>query len=886
MATILTPDEIKQKIQDWITSLGGNEITGAHLNAILSAIMDYVGVGFAFMDSAPAEAPSSDVPVVYIAGPGTYTGYEDNAVEIPEGSMCIFMYDGSDWSKRVLEVSGHLIDNPEWLEVVTDSQDRILYGVKTDGKFYFGAGCPPQVIEYIQNIIDGLSLDEYEDIVTFLGDLIDGETLEQLLAKKADGEYIDNPEWLEVVTDSLNRVLEGIKKDGSKYFASDIYINGKITSKNGEGLSKNNFSDEDKEVVETQKILQDVEDRLDILTDVKGKILSYRDKKGVLHEEAGLVLSQKGLNAFQEELRKNGFRAGGAGDKTDYISNNGANPLYLAEPRLAFLNIISNFNLSNLNKRGYNQYSQKGVNYDLPTIVEYYDTNGIYFRKPTLMSAQGSSSMGYEKKNIAFDFFDTEVDGDALSIKFGDWIPCDSFHLKAFMVDFFKCLSPVCYKIAEKVAKTKDFMNDVQWKRGLWNDIDFTANIFTSAQIEDMSLRLDTGAKCQPDGFPVIVYQNGEFYGVYAWMIKKTRDNYHLNKNNENHIHIDGQFYTHHLFNGDLDWTTFEVRNPKGLYYKEAQTDVETGQSTYKYDADIAQAEIADAATVAQWIAAGELPDGTVITNKIRAALEMTATVHESIVRLSNSLSAIEEGATTEAKKALAEQYFDIDSLIDYELVQCAVADTDAIFNNCQWITYDGLKWFACEYDKDDTFGNHTWECDLRDTGGWSISAIRNADVANGSPIGLVRKYYSGEAKTRWQELVSEKIFASKNIIDMLNEWMLRVGVSNYEKEYVRWNSRANSPTNINTEYWEYRREVETSSAPTYNANTQYSANDICKISGGTGYIEFKCIAPCVGIPPVLDADFNNMGWRGSLGQLFNFIKSNLELENAFFETL
>ena len=79
MATVLTPDEIKQKIQDWITNFGGKEITGAHLNAILSAIMDYVGVGFAFKDSAPAAAPSSDVPVVYIAGPGTYTGYEDDA---------------------------------------------------------------------------------------------------------------------------------------------------------------------------------------------------------------------------------------------------------------------------------------------------------------------------------------------------------------------------------------------------------------------------------------------------------------------------------------------------------------------------------------------------------------------------------------------------------------------------------------------------------------------------------------------------------------------------------------------------------------------------------------------------------------------------------------
>lgn len=130
------------------------------------------------------------------------------------------------------ELAGQLIDNPEWVQVVTDNENKILYGVKTDGKFYFGDGCPPQVQEYVQNIIDGLSLDEYEDIVTFLGNLIDGETLASLLNNKVDkiegkslidADYavfqsaIENPEYQQVITDSDGKVLFGIKRNGETY---------------------------------------------------------------------------------------------------------------------------------------------------------------------------------------------------------------------------------------------------------------------------------------------------------------------------------------------------------------------------------------------------------------------------------------------------------------------------------------------------------------------------------------------------------------------------------------------------------------------------------------------------------------------------------------------
>ena len=57
----------------------------------------------------------------------------------------------------------------------------------------------------------------------------------------------------------------------------------------------------------------------------------------------------------------------------------------------------------------------------------------------------------------------------------------------------------------------------------------YTASAIANNQ-SDLSQNMETGARCVPDGFPVIVYQNGEFWGVNSWQLKKHRDNYMLNK--------------------------------------------------------------------------------------------------------------------------------------------------------------------------------------------------------------------------------------------------------------------------------------------------------------------------------------------------------------------
>lgn len=126
---------------------------------------------------------------------------------------------------------GQYVDNPEWVKVVTDSEDKILYGVKTDGKFYFGDGCPPQVVEYIT-----AKLEEFEgDFTTLLNTKVDKVTGKSLIDSEfaSSQEVISNPEYLQITIDSEGKMLEGINKDGEKIICTNLRVNGSLYCKTG-----------------------------------------------------------------------------------------------------------------------------------------------------------------------------------------------------------------------------------------------------------------------------------------------------------------------------------------------------------------------------------------------------------------------------------------------------------------------------------------------------------------------------------------------------------------------------------------------------------------------------------------------------------------------------
>lgn len=196
-----------------------------------------------------------------------------------------FTTDVTQWA---VDDCGVYVDNPEFIAVWTDSEKNIIFAIEKDGNLHFGVGIPRQVIDYIQEKIDELSLDEYEDIVTFLGNLIEGDnTLQELLDKKVDGAYVENPEFIKVCTDSEGGILFGIKNNGDVFLGYGVptqikeYVETALLGK---------VNKEEGKILISIQYIQEIEnpEYIEVVKDENGNLLWAIKKDGTVYFGAGI----------------------------------------------------------------------------------------------------------------------------------------------------------------------------------------------------------------------------------------------------------------------------------------------------------------------------------------------------------------------------------------------------------------------------------------------------------------------------------------------------------------------------------------------------------------------------------------------------------------------
>lgn len=672
------------------------------------------------------------------------------------------------------------ISNDEYIIAVVDSENRILAGIKYDAQPYFPNHEMYSVItneEWLYAIIDteykllgGFRANDGHmfvggiDISTFISDaIIDIADIKERIAHLST---IGNDEYLSVETDAEGKVIGYIAPDGSHYFY-------KVKS----------------ETIPTEfEHIEDPEKRMEITTDREGKVISYRDSQGKKHEHdmevtnlevSNLNLKGNSVYNIQDALKANGFNVKTPADWSEYITQNGDYPLNLPTPRCARLNIISSSDLTKLSKVGL-AGAVKGKNYDIPAVVEFWDMQGNYFKKNSYISGQGSSSINYKKKSIALDLFDSEVGDDSFSVKFGEWVPQDSFHLKAYYTDPFRGMCVIGYSIYNDIVKTRGLEKDYVWKRALLNTDAITPTNPIVDGKKEVLLYTESGARCFPDGFPCMVFQNGEFWGLYSFQLKKHRSNYCLNKKTAEHIHLDGNISETSLFNANGDssliqWKNinkvgFEIRNPKSLYLMDGS----------EYDADLNSGELIDETS--------DFYD--------ESKHKTSAKVKKYIIDFSKTLATIKAAEdvylgnkTDENLKAIKdtlETYFDSENLIDYLITCDVLRNTDGFADNWQWVTYNGVKWYVCLYDVDATLGNH-----------WQPVQTINPPLAGKHVTQIISKismmkyittYYVSELEERYAYLRKNGIIDADRIVTKIRDWMLRFGGQYaYELEANKW---------------------------------------------------------------------------------------------------
>lgn len=699
------------------------------------------------------------------------------------------------------------ISNDEYVIAVVDAENRILAGIKYDGEPYFPNHKMYSVItneEWLYAIIDaegkvlgGFRADDGHmivggiDISTFIANAI--IDIADIKERTAHLSTIENDEYISVETDSDGKVIGYIALDGSHY----LY---KVKSET---------------IPEEFSHIEDPEGRTEITTDAENKILGYRDSKGTRHEHKisakHLELSDEAANEVNEAFKSAGIKMENPSDfsKDSHIE--------LPIPRIA------------AQVRLYAPKLPSTKQDDIEAEIEYNDKDGNYFRKPVILNAQGSSSMGYYVKNMAIDI------NDGSEIKFGDFPTQDSFHLKKYYIDIFRGQCIVGYWLMEQVYKSHPIGQQYPYEYTNLNE----SSIESSG---DIKKDFFNGAKCHPDGFPIIIIwvnsETGEEtnMGIYTWNLKKSKEVYNCEKKKSENIILDGSLNINTIFGGTVDWSAFEIRNPKSLI------DIEGN----KYDGDNPK----------------ELSETDPLSKKVK----------DYILRLSSKCKEI-NSASEEQRKTLMEEIFLIPPTIDYFLVSQIIYHFDGFDKNWIYLTLDGQKWCPTLYDVDSIFGQY-WN------GTFVIRGSDSQKILYNYPIHYLLTSFKSEIESRYNELRKKGIFTVENITSLLEKWEKQVGYDNYKNEQKLYSETPSYRPSYLNEGWELIEHDGVSND--YNNEKTYNLGDIASMHG----YRFKATKEITGVPPV-SREYGKVptmfGFYNSLQRVKNWLNNRIKFLDATF---
>ena len=363
------------------------------------------------------------------------------------------------------------------------------------------------------------------------------------------------------------------------------------------------------------------------------------------------------------------------------------------------------------------------INGNIPTTKDdvlaelEYVSKTRQFKAYLEIKCQGDSSMAYPKKNFTIKMFSDEARTIKLKKEFKGWGEHNKFVLKANWID---------HSHARNIVSAK-----------LWGQIVASRSDYES---------LHNGLKTSPnngaiDGFPIKVYNNGTYQGIYTWNIPKDDWLYGIDEYDANQFVLYGQ----HNTNGVYAETATNFRKLwDGVSQSDREWEVEVGTNS-----DIVK---------------------TALNNVISLCM------NADDVTFKNTLN----------------NYLDIQSALDYYIFCYTICALDSLAQNMILVSYDGTKLYCSAYDLDSTFG-------LWWNGQSFVSTSYRCPEDYQEPYSLlwerIEKLYAEELKARYLEL-RNSVLSFHNMCTHFERFMDVIGLDLYAEDLTIYTGIPSGSTN------------------------------------------------------------------------------------------
>lgn len=334
---------------------------------------------------------------------------------------------------------------------------------------------------------------------------------------------------------------------------------------------------------------------------------------------------------------------------------------------------------------------------EIPTSKKYvqgeieYKSKTNSFHAYTYIKLQGNSSLLYPKKNFTINLYANKDRNIKLNKEFKNWGAHNNFVLKADYIDILHARNVVSAKLWGKVVKSRSDYDTLP--EGLRNSP-------------------NNGAI---DGFPIKVFINGEYQGLYNWTIPKCDWMFGVDGKNLNHFVLCAETndngntsYRYNPCNFNQPWSGIDGEN---------------------------------------WsIEVGEGNDS--LTNNLNTLIEAVATSHIPLL----------------------EEVLDVQSAIDYFVFQDIILGTDGLAKNMILIKYDGLKWYLSAYDMDSTF-DLDWQGQILNCYNAGLNSVPPFNNKYSQLLVLLLNEYPSEMRDRYIQL-RNGVLSEQSIISEFEEYV------------------------------------------------------------------------------------------------------------------